>query len=111
MFLYLSSLSFSDQVIHDLRFTALHFQDAEYRVSEPSPQYLHCCLWDSHFRLHPQSTLLLLPDSVRPPCDSRMCLNKPQNAIHLFIYPLQSVSGFERLYLIPKHLGYKTDLL
>lgn len=62
-------------VIHELRFTALQFQDAKYRVPEPSPQYLHCGLWDGHFRLHPQPTLLLLPDSVTAPGTQRaLCI-------------------------------------
>lgn len=62
-------------VIHDLRFTALQFQDAEYRVPKPSSQYLHCRLWDGHIRLHPQLTLLLLPNSVTAPGTQRaLCI-------------------------------------
>jgi len=58
------SLSPSIQTIHEHRFQAPHFQDAKHRVPEPSSQYLHCCVWDGHLRLHPQPALLLLPDKV-----------------------------------------------
>lgn len=58
--LFVSSI----QNIHELRFPALQFQDAKYRVPEPSPQHLHCGVWDRHLCLHPQPPLLLLLNTV-----------------------------------------------
>ncbi|KAJ8001198.1 hypothetical protein DPEC_G00188810, partial [Dallia pectoralis] len=53
--------------IHELRLPALQFQDAEHRVPEPSPQYLHCGIWDGHLCIYPQPSLLLLLDKIPQP--------------------------------------------
>lgn len=58
----------SKQNIHELRFPTLQFQDAKYRVPEPSLEHLHCGVWDSHLCLYPQPSLLLLFNKVGAMC-------------------------------------------